>query len=165
MSVDAFRRRYCRMAQELLDVLHRDPGMPTHRRAGVTQVMETDHSQIVLLEELLERPGHPVDFVSLPILPNEDIVVVSVVARPPEGLLPLLPQPNSVVDFFAFRLLKRVESPPRSRTFARFPSRGGPRDFLISGRKNLLAKKPRGQMCDGARSRTRTGTSSSDIGF
>ena len=52
--------------------------------------METDHSQIVLLEELLERPGHPVDFVSLPVLPNEDIVVVSVVARPPEGLRPLL---------------------------------------------------------------------------
>ena len=35
MGVDAFRRRYGRMAQELLDVLHRDPGMPEHRRAGV----------------------------------------------------------------------------------------------------------------------------------
>ena len=76
--------------------------------------METDHSQIVLLEELLERPGRPVDFVSLPVLPNEDIVVVSVVARPPEGLLPLLLQPNSVVDFLRSGFSKEWKARPEA---------------------------------------------------
>ena len=52
--------------------------------------MESDRSQIVFFKELLERPCYSVDFVSLPVLPNEDIVVVSVVVHISEGLLPLL---------------------------------------------------------------------------
>ncbi len=89
-GIDAFCCGDRGMPKELLDVLHRDSGMPEHRRAGMTQVMETDHSQFVLLEELFECPCHPVDFVPFPILPNEDIVVVFVVVHPSEGLLPLL---------------------------------------------------------------------------
>ena len=52
MGVDSFRRGDRGMPKELLDVLHRDSSMPEHRRAGMPQVMEFDHSEIVLLEDI-----------------------------------------------------------------------------------------------------------------
>ncbi len=75
--------------------------MPEHRRAGVAQVMETYDSQVVFLKEPLERPRHPVDFVPFPILPHEDIAVVSVVAHPSESLLSLLRSPMRLRIFCA----------------------------------------------------------------
>lgn len=84
------RRRNCGMSQELLDVFHRNTGVSKHRGAGMSQIMEPDDSEVILLEELLEGSSDPVDLVSLPVLPNEDAVVVLMVVHLAEGLLPFL---------------------------------------------------------------------------
>ncbi len=52
--------------------------------------MESDHSEVVLLEELLERPRDPVNPVPRLVLSDVDVVVELVVVNPPKGFLPLL---------------------------------------------------------------------------
>ena len=90
MGVYAFGRRYRRMAEELLDVLHRDARVPQHRRAGMPQVMESDNPKLICFQEFLECTCHPVHSVSRSVLSDVDIVVVLVVVHAPERLLPFL---------------------------------------------------------------------------
>ena len=90
VGVNTFRCCDSRMPQELLDILHGNTRMPKHCGTGVSKVMESDDSEMILLEEFLKSPCDPVDLISFAILPDEDVVVVLVVVHLAKGLLPFL---------------------------------------------------------------------------
>ena len=92
MGVKSLGRDDRRMAEPLLDVLHRHPFVPEKARAAVAKVMEPDDfvRRKICFEEIVERRRDPARDDSMPIRPKVHVAVVRMVVFSFEVLLPLI---------------------------------------------------------------------------